>query len=140
MKDTIEKLKDLNLLHIFELAIEIIAREIIELESEWNITRLNSIGLHYNPKKTQTIKENRPIHNTINNQKYYNDLEDIYLQPAKEYYTISKINGISFGVISWHPEKKLKGRNNFFSTEDYDEYMKKVKSIDYSCFHGKTPQ
>ena len=162
MNDTITKLIKLGLYNEFKSAMEIIASEIVKLESEWDKDALNTETLNYDSSKIYNIELNFRAGNYGNNkqiylndledshlhpdayyeknkQKYLNDLEDNYLQPARGY-SISEVNGISFGVIRWNPWNRLKGRNNFFSTKDYDEYMEKVESIDFYCFHGKTPQ
>ena len=119
-KDTIEKLKELDIFDELRSAMAIITGEIIKLESNWSSPALRLNGLTYWGKKINGIK----------------------LHPACKYRMTDKRHnkGISFGVIDWSHLNMLNGRNNFFSEEDYNEYMEKVESIDYSCFYEKTPK
>lgn len=119
-KDTIEKLIELDLYNKFWLAMKTIASEI---ESDWNIRLLGMNGLTY--YRTKSIRGKL-----------------MKLHPACKWSITNKRwdKGISFGVVKWSHINMLKDRYNFFSKEDYNEYMEKVKSIDFCCFRGKTPQ
>lgn len=158
MNNTIQKLKEVDLLDEFKSAMEILVKETTKPQIEWDVGELNCDGLSYNPDDYENFHdalisgEYKDKH-----EEYLKELSYVSLHPASgntetfksfycdDYHDDYQMSGLDFGCVSWNPYLNLKGAYEFEGyneddSKEYYDYLDEVTDISFSCFHGKTPQ
>ena len=155
IKDTIEKLKEVDLFYDFKDAIKIIVNETSKPQADWDDSNLNCQGIRYQPEHYLEI-----LHDCLESweagiykskDEYDLNLRELTVGTATigseeykseyctDFYPDCDFEGLEFGVVNWNPVRIVKGSYCFGDQDDYEDYIKELNNLSFSCFHGLMP-